>query len=138
MDFSPCSLHLDLFTWDSDAADLGAELLPLPICSFAPASSQALVSDVSSPALGSDAQQPPCILDSDVEDLPEESQDTTPKAPALESADLASACSRVKFLKASSGVVHAAIWQKSACFVMTLRAVRAYSQPVGPYPQSLA
>ena len=110
VDFSPCALHLDLFNWDSDAADLGAELLPSAVCSFGPASSQHLVSDSSSPASGEAVQQPPCLLDSDVEDLPEEIQETAPEAPpTLRSADLCSACSQVKLLKASSGVVHAAI-----------------------------
>ena len=50
------------------------------------------------------------MLDSDVEDLPEESQETAPKAPPTLEADVPeSACSEVKLLKASSGVVHAAV-----------------------------
>ena len=107
--FPPCALQLDLFNWDADAVDLGAELLPSPVCSFGPAPSGHLSPESSIPALDT-VQQPPCLLDSDVEDLPEDSQETAPAAPPALQADApANACSAVKYLKASSGVVHAAV-----------------------------
>ena len=102
-------LQLDLFNWDADAAELGAELLASPVCSFGPASSRRLSTDSSLPAVEK-VQQPPCMMDSDVDDLSEDRQETAPAAPpALEAVVSESACSAVKFLKASSGVVHAAV-----------------------------
>ena len=107
--FAPCALQLDLFHWDSDAAEVGAELLATSVCSFGPASSQQLSTDFSLPTVEK-VQQPPCMLDSDVEEMSEDKQDTAPAAPeALDAAYPESACSAVKFLKASSGVVHAAV-----------------------------
>ena len=107
--FPPCALQLGLFNWDVDAVALGAGLLHAPVCSFGPAPRGHPSPESSTPAVDV-TQQPPCLLDSDVEDLPEDSQDTSPAAPPISQAEVsAHACSATKYLKASSGVVHAAL-----------------------------
>ena len=103
--YALCNLLLDLFTWESDSAAFCPDILVSSSTGLAPTSSPNPAAEPGDASL-----PPPCLVESDVDDSVEEMPEDTTPAPSISvPAASGNACSQVRSLKASSGIVHAAV-----------------------------